>query len=72
MQIPRDAVLLRIFFGESDRFGQKPLYEAVVLKARELKLAGAASASRTNGLRPLKQTAHCQGIATFVRPSNGR
>ena len=25
MQIPRDAVLLRIFFGENDRFGQKPL-----------------------------------------------
>jgi len=29
------------FFGENDRFGKKPLYEAVVLKARELKLAGA-------------------------------
>jgi PII-like signaling protein len=41
MQIPKDAVLLRIFFGENDRFGRKPLYEAVVLKARELQLAGA-------------------------------
>jgi uncharacterized protein len=41
MQIARDAVLLRIFFGESDRFGRQPLYEAVVLKARELHLAGA-------------------------------
>ena len=41
MQIPKDAVLLRIFFGENDRFGQKPLYEAVVLKARELNLASA-------------------------------
>ena len=41
MQIPKDAVLLRIFFGENDRFGQKPLYEAVVLKARQLQLAGA-------------------------------
>jgi uncharacterized protein len=40
MQIPRDAVLLRIFVGESDRFGRRPLYEAVVLKARELHLAG--------------------------------
>ena len=41
MQIPKDAVLLRIFFGENDRFGRKPLYEAVVLKARQLQLAGA-------------------------------
>src|SRR5512137_1671471 len=41
MQIPHDAVLLRIFLGESDRWEHKPLYEAVVLKARELHLAGA-------------------------------
>lgn len=41
MQIPREAVLLRIFFGENDRFGRQPLYEAVVLKAREQHLAGA-------------------------------
>ena len=41
MQIPDDAVLLRIFIGESDRWEHKPLYEAIVLKARELHLAGA-------------------------------
>jgi PII-like signaling protein len=41
MQIPKEAVLLRIFFGESDRFEDKPLYEAIVLKARETHLAGA-------------------------------
>src|ERR1700761_4040829 len=41
MQIPRDAVLLRIFFGEDDRSGNRPLHEAIVLKAREMKLAGA-------------------------------
>jgi uncharacterized protein len=41
MQIPKDAVLLRIFFGENDRFDQKPLYEALVLKARQQQLAGA-------------------------------
>ena len=41
MQIPKDAVLLRIFLGESDRWEHKPLYEAVVLKAREAGLAGA-------------------------------
>src|SRR5437667_4337950 len=41
MQIPQDAVLLRIFFGESDRWHHQPLYEAIVLKAREMNLAGA-------------------------------
>ncbi len=41
MQIPTDAVQLRIFLGESDRWEHRPLYEALVLKARELHLAGA-------------------------------
>jgi len=41
MQIPEDAVLLRIFVGESDRYGHQPLYEAIVLKAREMQMAGA-------------------------------
>ena len=41
MQIPHEAVLLRIFIGESDRWQHKPLYEAIVLKAREMHMAGA-------------------------------
>src|SRR5271163_3548435 len=41
MQIPQDAMLLRIFIGESDRWHHQPLYEAIVLKARETHLAGA-------------------------------
>ena len=41
MQIPHEAVLLRIFIGESDRWHHQPLYEAIVLKARERHLAGA-------------------------------
>src|SRR5882672_7810786 len=41
MQIPHEAVLLRVFIGESDRWEHKPLYEAIVLKAREAHLAGA-------------------------------
>src|SRR5271154_918899 len=41
MQIPTEAVLLRIFIGESDRWQHKPLYEAIVLAAREAHLAGA-------------------------------
>jgi len=41
MHLPHDAVLLRVFIGESDRWHHQPLYEAIVLKARELHLAGA-------------------------------
>ena len=41
MKIPEQGCLLRIFIGESDRWHGKPLYEAIVLKARELHLAGA-------------------------------
>jgi uncharacterized protein len=41
MQIPREAVLLRIFFGENDKFQRLPLHEAIVLKAREMHLGGA-------------------------------
>lgn len=41
MQIPKQALLLRIFIGEDDKAGSKPLYEAIVMKAREMHLAGA-------------------------------
>lgn len=41
MQIPDDGYQLRIFVGESDKCGHHPLYEAIVLKAREQGLAGA-------------------------------
>ncbi len=41
MEIPNDAILLRVYIGESDRWEHKPLYEAIVLAAREAHLAGA-------------------------------
>src|SRR5271167_1214062 len=41
MEIPHEAVLLRVLIGESDRWHHQPLYEAIVLKARETHLAGA-------------------------------
>jgi uncharacterized protein len=41
MRMPQEAVLLRIFIGEDDRHEGRPLYEAIVLTARERKLAGA-------------------------------
>lgn len=39
--LPEEALLLRIFIGDNDRHGSQPLYEAIVVKARELHLAGA-------------------------------
>jgi PII-like signaling protein len=41
MKIPQDGYLLRVFLGENDRWHGRPLYEAIVMKARELHLAGA-------------------------------
>jgi len=41
VNIPEDGYLLRVFVGENDKHGHIPLYEAVVLKARESGLAGA-------------------------------
>jgi PII-like signaling protein len=41
MNIPEAGYLLRIFIGESDRNGHKPLYESIVLQARAAGLAGA-------------------------------
>ena len=41
MTIPEEGYLLRIFVGESDKAGHRPLYEVIVLKAREAGLAGA-------------------------------
>jgi PII-like signaling protein len=41
MKTPERGKLLRVFIGESDRWHHRPLYEAIVLKARELGLAGA-------------------------------
>ncbi len=52
MQIPREAVLLRIFIGEDDRHGHRPLYQAIVLKAREMHLAGATVLRGPMGFGP--------------------
>jgi uncharacterized protein len=41
METPTDSLLLRIFIGEAARHGRQPLHEAIVLKAREMHLAGA-------------------------------
>jgi PII-like signaling protein len=60
MSILKDAVLLRIFIGETDRYESHPLYEAIVLKAREIGMAGATvlrgplSYGRSSGMHSAK------------------
>lgn len=49
MKIPQEGHLLRVFIGESDKWHGRPLYEAIVLKARELHLAGATVLKGTLG-----------------------
>jgi PII-like signaling protein len=41
MKISGQAVLLRVFVGESDKLGHLPLYEVIVRRARDADLAGA-------------------------------
>jgi hypothetical protein len=41
MKLEGDGQLLRIYLGEQDKWHHQPLYEAIVLKAREMGLAGA-------------------------------
>ncbi|MDD2773541.1 MAG: DUF190 domain-containing protein [Elusimicrobiales bacterium] len=41
MKLPEEGTLVRIFIGEGDRWKGRPLYEQIVLKARELNMAGA-------------------------------
>ena len=49
MKLEGEALLLRVFIGESDRWQGRPVYEAIVLKARELQLAGATVLRGTMG-----------------------
>ena len=41
MNLPEESELLRIFIGESDKHGHRPLYEAIVEEARRHGMAGA-------------------------------
>ena len=66
MHLPHEAVLLRIFIGESDRCGHKPLYEAIVLKAREMHLAGATVLRGPMGFRQIKPHAYDKNSSAFV------
>ena len=60
MQLPREGTLLRIFIGEADRYQGKPLYEWIVLQAREQGMAGATVLRGIMGFG-----AHTRQIHTF-------
>ena len=64
MQIPEDAMLLRIFIGESERWQHGPLYEGIVMKARERHLAGATVLRGPMGFGAASRihTAHVFGL----------
>jgi len=66
MNINENGILLRIFIGESDRFEQKPLYEAIVQKVRELGLAGATVLRGTEGFgaNSVVHTTHLLAMST--------
>ena len=43
IKLPSEAELLRVFVGESDHYGGKPLYEAIIQEARNRGMAGATA-----------------------------
>ncbi|PID85458.1 MAG: hypothetical protein CSA11_03060 [Chloroflexi bacterium] len=52
MKLHEQGQLLRIFVGESDKYQGKPLYQAIVRKAKELELAGATVTRGISGFGP--------------------
>lgn len=57
MEYPEEGCLLRIFIGESDKYKGKPLYEWIVLRAREFGLAGATVMRGMMGFGPSSKLA---------------
>ncbi|GBE06307.1 hypothetical protein BMS3Abin10_01952 [bacterium BMS3Abin10] len=75
MKLPEEGILLRILIGESDTLKGKSLYEVIVLKARELNLAGATvfrgimgfgAASRIHSIKLLRLSEDLPVIVEIV------
>jgi PII-like signaling protein len=62
MELPRDALLLRIFLGEADAVEGEPVYQKIVLKARQMNLAGATVLRGPVGFG---RSSHLHAAATF-------
>jgi PII-like signaling protein len=69
MDMPHEAVLLRIFLSADDRYGvEEPLYQAIVMKAREMHLAGATVLKGPLGFGRTSRLHRSHVIATDERP----
>jgi PII-like signaling protein len=69
MEVPHEAVLLRIFTGSDDRYGvEEPLYLAIVMKAREMHLAGATVLKGPIGYGHSTRFHQAHLLATDERP----
>ncbi|MBI1806556.1 MAG: DUF190 domain-containing protein [Ignavibacteria bacterium] len=62
MKLAGDGKLLRIFLGEMDKHEHKPLYEVIVLKAREHGLAGATVLRGVEGFGAVSRVIHTAKI----------
>jgi uncharacterized protein len=62
MELPKDALLLRVFIGEADELEGRPVYEKLVLKAREMNMAGATV---LRGPLGFGRSSHLHTTATF-------
>jgi PII-like signaling protein len=71
MELPKDAMMLRIFIGEGDEFKGAPLYQKIVEKAREQKLAGATVLRGAPWLWQVESFTHGQNPASFDGPADG-
>jgi uncharacterized protein len=69
MDVPHEAILLRIFMSVDDRYGvEEPLYRAIVMKAREMHLAGATVLKGPLGFGHTSRIHKPHYIATDDRP----
>jgi len=62
MKLSGEGKLLRIFLGEADRVDHKPLYEVIVLRAREMGLAGATVLRGVEGYGAASRVIHTAKI----------
>lgn len=62
MRLSGEGKLLRVFLGENDKVDHRPLYEEIVLKARELGLAGATVLRGVEGFGAASRVIHTAKI----------
>ena len=68
MDVPGEAARLRIFIGDNDVYGDRPLVDALVYKAQELGLAGATAMRGIIGYGPKTVPTPTELILSRDRP----